>query len=242
MWGQIVGSPHLIPGQWEVIWDEIWRPVRSLLGKTEVEAEDKRLLKRRKEMLWVTVLGRVQEERTSWLECRLGGESVGGDEAEENHTGPVGSCLGPARSRGMTGSGLLFSISGCFGGNGMQRARVEVKRAVRSYSRGSKWDMVVTWPKVMKVEMEWRKAGRNWEGCSVSRWSRSSFLLLNLAFMCCWRNNLWMESLADSFIQPTFIGCLVCGRSLPGSSFREGYEIGSKTWFHWEEGQEALLI
>ena len=35
------------------------------------------------------------------------------------------------------------------------------------------------------------KAGRKQEGHSVSRWRRSSFLLLNLAFMCYWRKNMW---------------------------------------------------
>ena len=92
--------------------------------------------------------GRKRSGSRSWEESRKkehpdwsadwGGGGVGGGEVEENHTGPVGSCLGPARSRGMTGSGLLFSISGCIGGNGVQGARVEVKRPVRSYSRGSK--------------------------------------------------------------------------------------------------------
>lgn len=60
-------------------------------------------------MIWVKVLGRGQEHPDWSADCA--GGKVGGGEAEKNHTGLVGSCLQPNKSRGMTGSGLLFSIS-----------------------------------------------------------------------------------------------------------------------------------
>lgn len=91
---------------------------------------------------------------------------------------------------------------------------------------------MVTWPKVRRVGLERSNTKLEGSGRKQSKRSRSGFLLLTLAIVCCWRKKtVGLDEVIDLFIhsfnQHLFIARLACGRSLPDSGFREGYQVGN---------------
>lgn len=110
----------------------------------------------------------------------------------------------------------------------------EWKWRVKSYSRGSGWEFMMTWTKVVKRGMAQSKAklgGR--KEILQELVKQSSFPLQNLAIMCCWRKQLWLGCgnwLLDSFIHSftNIYWYLLCGKHFSDSSFRERYQGGSK--------------